>query len=497
MKQRRCIRLFRILRGLCAMVGILIAGLMFYPSPATRAADHRDAPTVDGLPEGDITDVFAFLDPNDSSKLVLIMNVNPFAVPGDNPTYRFSPDFLYQLKIDNTGDAVEDLVVQVQFKGNGVPQTVEMFGPRRPVITGARAIRPRGRPTVSGPTGEILTDETGQLQVFTGLRDDPFVTDISQFFRILNGSQDVFRGFTSPALGDLRGRPVRADGTSGVDTFGGFNVSAIAVELPKAMIRGSASRINVWGTVSRPLVEAHGGGDDHNSRILVQFERMGQQVFNTVYAPANLKDAVNFSVPSDDVAKYSSLVPDALTVTDNDGTGNTIAGRVAVLTAVGVTALPNGAPLLLPADFPNTDPGLIRIATLPDVLRLDLDLDPNDLAIGQFGLQNGRRLGDDVLDIALRLLRQLADVKFPDGSGLPGSGPLGTRHALDCSALPQCPDRRVLAVLQGTDFIKPDSEVPDLTTSGNDRPFLPKFPFVADPHPRPGELGTVGFPPQQ
>ena len=48
------------------------------------------------------------------------MNVNPFAIPAESSTYRFSPNFLYQFKIDNTGDAVEDLVIQVQFVGNGV-----------------------------------------------------------------------------------------------------------------------------------------------------------------------------------------------------------------------------------------------------------------------------------------------------------------------------------------------------------------------------------------
>jgi hypothetical protein len=461
-------KFFRLVKGTCVCIVALTAGLIFSPTRSGKAADHRDAPTVDGLPEGDITDVFAFLDPNDASKLVLMMNVNPFAVPASSSTYRYSPDFLYQFKIDNTGDAVEDLVIQVQFTGNGVPQTVQVFGPRVPPITGARALRPRDTPTVSGLTGQVLADASGQIQVFTGLRDDPFVFDFSQFTRILNGSQDVFRAVTSPALGALRGRPVRSDGTSGVDSFGGFNLSTIAVELPQA-----------------------------NSRLLVQFERMGQQAFNTVFGTPALKDTINFTVPADDVANYSSLVPDTLTTTDNDGTGNTIAARVAVLNAVGVTALPNGAPLLLPTDFANSDPNLLRVALLPDVLRLNLDLDPNNLAIGQFGLQNGRRLGDDAVDIALRLLRQLADVKFPDGSGLPGSGPLSGRAALDCSVLPGCPDRRVLIVLQGTDFIKPDAQIADLTASGNDLPFNTTFPFIANPHPLPGDPGTIGFPIQQ
>jgi hypothetical protein len=59
------------------------------------------------------------------------------------------------------------------------------------------------------------------------------------------------------------------------------------------------------------------------------------------------------------------------------------------------------------------------------------------------------------------------------------------RAALDCSVLPACPDRRVLVVLQGTDFIKPDVQVPDLTTSGNDATFNNSFPFIANPHALP------------
>jgi hypothetical protein len=296
---------------------------------------------------------------------------------------------------------------------------------------------------------------------------------------------------------------VRADGTSGVDGFGGFNVSSLAIELPKPLVRGSGflgneHLLGVWGTVSK---RDQGQEDQNGVATFTQFQRMGQQLFKTIFVPANQREAFNATDPSGDLQNWSSLVPDALTTVDNDGTGNTIASRVAVLNAVGVTAAPNGAPLLLPSTFANTNKGLLRVALLPDVLRLDLERDPADLAIGQFGLQSGRRPGDNVTEILMRLARQLADIKFPDGSGLPGSGALGTRQALDCTTLPACPDRRILVVLQGTQFIKPGSQLADLTTSGNDRPFLSSFPFLAEPHPLPGETtpapGTVGFPTQQ
>lgn len=456
--------------------------------PAARAADHREAPVVDSLPEGDITDVFAFVDPSDSTKVVFIMNVNPFSVPAEASSYSLSPDFLYQFKIDNTGDAREDKVIQVVVEGVGPTQTVRVFGPATPELRGARNRRLHGAPSAQGTFGGSLTGSNG-VTAFVGMRDDPFVFDISQFFRILNNQQDVFRQATSPALGPLRGRPVRMDGTSGVDGFGGFNVTSIIVEVPKSAISGGASTVNIWGTVSERISGPGDGNEkheDHDGHVYQQFERMGQQVFATVFIPKGTpRDAENAEIPEHDVANYSALIPDTLTTTDNDGTGNTIAHRADVLNAVGVTALPNGVPLALPANFANTDKNLLRHVLLPDVLRLNLNAPATDVGAFSNGLQNGRRPGDSVVDIALLGLRQLADVHFPTGSGLPGSGALGKRVALDCTVLPACPDRRVLVVLQGTAFNKPDAQLGDLSISGNDATPSTTFPFLAPPHPLP------------
>lgn len=462
-------------------------------------SDHREAPTVDQLPEGDITDVYSFVDPNDSTHVDFIMNVNPFANAAESSSYSFSPNFLYQFKIDNTGDAVEDQVIQIVFNQPGQSQTASIYGPAAPTTTGARNTLLPGAPTITGTFGTTFGAASG-VQAFVGLRDDAFVFDFAQFERILNGSQDLFRnipnyaaGSTPPTTG-FRGRPIRADGTSGVDIFAGFNLTSIIVSVPKSMIRGSGPMINVWATVSQLVPPRHG------QNTYVQFERQGQQAFSTIFIPSGAaRDAENFEIPSHDVANYSSLIPDALTTTDNDGTGNTIAGRAALLQAEGLAALPNGAPLLLPASFPNTDKNLLREALLPDVQRLNVDqasatTSSGTLDIGQFGLQNGRPINFSTIDIPLQLLRQLADVHFP--AGVTGGGPIGTRVALGCLQFPQCEDRRVLVVLQGTQFITPD----DLITQyldNNDYPFLSTFPYLAPPHPLPGAAGTVDYPPQQ
>ncbi len=524
--KRRAARFFVPLLG-----GILAACAALYPFRQVWASDHRDSPTADANAEGDITDVFAFLDPNDASQLVLIMNVNPFAVPAEKSSYHFSTEFLYQFKIANDRDLDPDLVIQAIFED--VPPTVcasgqviKVFGAARPERVSNRDRLLDAEPTLQGCEGGTLQQDG--LKVFTGLRDDPFVTDVGQLMRILSNTQDLFRDFPGFALGPLRGRTARANHTSGVDGFAGFNVMSIALEIPKNSVRGSGflgapGLIGVWGTVSRPAKKGdddgdHGESDGDRDREFIQFQRAGQQLFKTIFVPSTLREAFNASQPSGDPQNWSSLVPDALTTKDNDGTGNTIAGRAGLLTALGFTdasggnaGLGHGAPLLLPANFNNTNPNLLRAALLPDVLRLNLDLIPGgilpgaaatggnadpQLGIGAFGLQNGRRPADTITDILLQLARQLADVNFPHALGVPGSG---TPRP---GALNFATDRRVLAVLQGTDWIKPDAQVGNVSGNvapfgGNDRTLLSQFPFLAEPHPLPGEPGTVGFPVQQ
>jgi hypothetical protein len=454
-------------------VAVCTTAAYLLTTPA-RAADHRDAPAVDGAGEGDITDVYAFLNPKDRSRVVLAMGVNPFAVPALLQSYRFSTGFLYQFKIDVNSDAKEDFVVQVTFRDTDAGQRVRVRvgQPDSTSVGGINTLLTSPNINVTGPVGSVIGDSG--VQVFAGLRDDPFTLD-GQFFRIVAGTADVFRDIPASPIGPLRGRKVGANGQSGFDLFAGFNASYIVVELPIDAVSPAffvnRSRIyNIWGTVSTPYVD----------ESYVQFERMGQPLFNTVFIPAALKDAFNAGVPADDVARFAGFVPDALTTSDNDGNGNTIAGRAALLTTLGLTALPNGAPLLLPANFGNTNKDLLRVALLPDVLRLNLAADPGDLSIGQFGLSNGRRPGDDVVDIALRVLRQLADVNFPSGLGVPGSGP-ARAGALTF------PDRRIFAVLQGTDFVGPDGNIGNLDNNSNDSPFLTAFPYFAPAHPRPGD----------
>lgn len=459
------------------MAAACLVGVMLF-TPGLRAADHRDAPGVDAAPEGDITDVFAFVDPTNSGYMVVAMGVNPFLVPAEQSNYRFSTEYLYQFKIDRYNTYNEDFVVQVQFQNSGTGQiaTVSVDGPDPDFIGAINQPLVHPNSQISGPTGGVFGDPNS-IEAFTGTRDDPFVFDFAQFARIFNGTQDVFRNIPTSAIGPLRGRPMNPNGTSGVDAFGGFNASYIVVRFPVAWL-GVNNIIHVWGTVSAPDPALNG---------FQQFERMGQPAFATIFIPKQLKDGFNQGIPSQDVARYSSFVPDSLTNTDNDGTGNTIAARASLLNTLGLTTLPNGAPLLLPSGFVQTDVNFLRTRLLPDVIRVDLSQPGTNIEPGAIGVANGRRFADDQIDIEMRLVRELCDINFPASLKVPGSGTVRP-GALTFG------DPKINIVLQGTDFIRPDSTLGDISISGNDQPFLSTFPYVAKPNPFPGEPGTTPFP---
>lgn len=483
------------------IVGLRFACLFFVFAILTplalKASDHRDGPLPDQTPGGDLTDVWSFLDPQQPGRVVMALGLNPFSVPALSSTYDFSTELLYQIKINNDGSGREDFVIQAMFSGHGATQTMTICAPRR---VPHEEVGPRNKfhcsatdsDALSGAVGAVLGNPAG-FQAFTGSRDDPFVFDFAQFGRITSsGTQDVFRQVTVPVLGTLRGR----SSPSGVDAIAGFNISMIVVEFPASWVRGHTSIIGTWGTTSRPEVLIAGTDHENNpakdpapdrySSHFIQLDRAGQQAIGTVFIPKPLRDVYNADVPENDMADWGNLVPDALTNRDNDGTGNTIAGRRALLDALTVDMPPTGAPLLSSTPIANTDVNLLRKAIFPDMIRLNLDLPPGFLPIGANGLQNGRGIDEDSIDIALRLLRELADVQFPSGSGVPGSGALGIRNALNCTVLPACPDRRVLAVLQGTDFIGPDFQSTALLANGgNDATSTTVFPFFPAPHPAP------------
>src|SRR5712692_33120 len=196
-----------------------------------RGSDHQDTPDVELNPAQDMTDVYVF--PGSSpDRIVLVLDSWPFLTPAQTGSTVFDPNLLYQFKIDNNADGVEDKVIQVTFHGTGTDQTVEVRGPVAPPVAGAMDNRvAQVAPTLTGKFNAVLGSASG-MQVFAGPRDDPFFIDLEQFFRILPDRK--------PATGPLAALPDTATATSfrapgsAVDFVRGYNVLSIVLELPTA-----------------------------------------------------------------------------------------------------------------------------------------------------------------------------------------------------------------------------------------------------------------------
>src|SRR6188508_1155956 len=132
-------------------IGIAALAAVALLAVPARSADHRDAPGVNEDPRADINDIYAFINPN-SGNVVLAMTVNPFQI-GGAPGIAFGPDVLYEFKIDNDGDNVEDLVVQTTFTPvSPGPHRFNVRGPAKPRSAGtASSLLLEAAPVMSGP----------------------------------------------------------------------------------------------------------------------------------------------------------------------------------------------------------------------------------------------------------------------------------------------------------------------------------------------------------
>jgi len=151
------------------------------------AADHLDAPLTKLNHQADINDVYAFLNPDDNSQLILVMTVNPLA--GEVSPTELSSEVNYDFLIDNNGDFERDMRIRVRLAENG---EVKVAGPHS--------------------------------RVFSGLRDDPFFFDLNGFRNGLN--------FT------------------GSDFFAGKNITAIVVEVAAAELATNGSVLRLWAETS-------------------------------------------------------------------------------------------------------------------------------------------------------------------------------------------------------------------------------------------------------
>jgi Domain of unknown function (DUF4331) len=253
------------LRSIATIVATaaVVATTSLYAFHFARASDHQDSPTVVARPGADITDVFVFPAPDNAQNVVLAMDVFPLIPAGmsNTPQFALDPAVLYQFKIATnvaSNDNTEKLVIQFLASGSGQTQTVTMYGPAAPNQVGTtNTIVPA---TGSFSFGTPAKLKNGQVQVFAGLRRDPFFFDLAQFFKIIPDRNAGFHApgqtVPPPSATSFNGFPANTTGclTAAANNYlANFNVIQIAVELPKSMLAlngGSPGKIGVWATAS-------------------------------------------------------------------------------------------------------------------------------------------------------------------------------------------------------------------------------------------------------
>ncbi len=446
-------------RGVTTFLATLIVASS---TPYAWAANHSDAPLSKQDPQTNLTDVYTFIGTKynapDQKVLNVIVQVRPFSEPGDGAIYdRFADDALYSIHITHPATGETTMRYDFQFSpvtsgyknlntalsyglGTEVGPIVDVGDARHnftqtytvtktaggpPTVIGRGLLTPPpnvGKRTtpeyndaaglaVSGAATFAALDKytrqtvhslpTGEA-VFAGSREDGFYCDIPGIFDLLDPR--------------LLGPDGQGQTGNGVDGFKGFNVLAFAIQIPVDALTtfpynaafgdlattplpsvGAATGVGVYASVSRSRVTIRQrDGSTINRGGWIQGNRMGNPLFNEGLVALKDKDNLNRTSPTEDdaFATYAENPEIASLLNDVFGTTFATSGR--------------------------TD---LRAVFIPEVLRVDTTTPPVTLA-GQAGFNrlgfiggdtttdssgrvkssgwpNGRRLGDDVCDIAL------------------------------------------------------------------------------------------------
>ncbi len=413
--------------GLTGAMGLTLLG-------TANASSHREAPLISNDPAADNTDLYAFQSPDKPGFTTLIANWIPAEDPAAGPNfYNFADDVNYSIYVDNNGDAVPDITYDWRFSTEfqnpntylyntntikslddpayNYRQYQDLYVTKGGVRTQLLShkllppnnVGPAATPNYAALAAAAVYDLPGGGKNFSGQRDDAFYADIGSIF-----DTGQLRPFL-PAY-----KPAMRAATAGKDFFAGQNIHTTSLEIPTSELVQNASQpiIQVWSTASRPKVRVYNqnnGATPVNRGRFVQVSRLANPLVNEVVIPLGLKDTYNGLAPKNDAA--------ALSVKDS-GDGVTIplvqkpelAGLITGLYGIPTPPAPRNDLVkifLTGIDGLNAIKGsqpadLLRLNTSTPVTpvaqqnRLGLLAGQND------GYPNGRRLGDDVIDIALR-----------------------------------------------------------------------------------------------
>jgi Domain of unknown function (DUF4331) len=412
------------------------------------ASSHREAPFIAGSPKVDGADFYMFrsYEPGRSDYVTLIANYSPLQDSYGGPNY-FSLDSsaLYQIHVDNNGDAKPDLSFRFRFtntyknikvnaNGKNVAVPLSNVGPidstgknlnltqsyTLELVTGdlrTGSVQVVGNATLGGSTFYKPMDNIGKKsipdyaayaqnfiydiampgcakagRVFVGQRKDGFVVNLGEIFDLVN---------TNPA-GPRDAEP---------NTIDDKNVTSIALEVPRSCLtRGSDPVIGAWTTASlhqgRVLNPSPRGEDEDRDAHIVggawtQVSRLGMPLVNEVIIGLPDKNKFNASRPAKDGQFIDYVTNPSLPVLLNALFGNAAqvpqSPRIDLVTVflTGVKGL-NQPASVTPAE-------MLRLNTATAVTAPAAQNDLGVLGGDNAGFPNGRRPYDDVVDVALRV----------------------------------------------------------------------------------------------
>lgn len=435
------------------------------------ASSHREAPITALDQKADITDFYAFVSQDDASKVTFVLAVDPFLEPANGPTwFPFDPQVLYQIKVDNDDDAIEDLSFQFRFRtdqrlpevytafaGVGDFGAVAPWNSPEPVPPGTLIVPPRIDSFDSPGLGQrqrytvTIVSETGAttpvvdplgatffavpadagprtmdydalfrqgvhrvpsmgISLFAGTVDDPFWIDLGAAFDSAN-----FRTLGSGVPGVLTDAEDRAAQNFSSDTVSGYAVNVIAIEVPIAMLTVTrrrepstavAATIGAWATTSRPrttVLRTPSGSGLPPASSFRQVQRLGNPLINELVIGIGSKDRFSVDRPANDAQFAAFFLDPYIARVVNALYGGDVA--IAPPPRTDLLPLVTYAPPIAAAGTP--------AGPIADLLRLNTGVPPTApqarsrlgvIGGDAAGFPNGRRLMDDVVDIALRVV---------------------------------------------------------------------------------------------
>ena len=430
---------------------------------SSSASSHREAPQIANDAQADNTDLYAFVPPNQPNFISVVANWSPFSEPGGGPNfYPWATPAYHDINLDTNGDAMADITYRWEFKNNdmrgadkgtflynngpvtslddpnllfkqtytlteirgGVSKTRIQNGKVAPSHTGSASMPDYFKLRKQAITGFV--SGSGKGRNYVGQADDSFFLDLRVFDLLYGGNLSE----------------------TGADTLNGFNVNTIAIQIPKADLglQNGETVVGVWTTTSRPSMRVQGAdGSQKFSGNYVQVSRLGNPLVNELVVPAHLKDTFNAIPPSVD----RTVQPVVDKVLDPE-----VPKLIEAIYGIKAPASPRND---LAAIFLTGLKGLNQPKNVvpSEMLRLNTAIAPSRkpnrlgvLAGDNAGFPNGRRLTDDVVDIAIQAVEGAVTVNA-DGSP------------------------------KAVNIVKPLATGDKVNV--NDRVFTPTFPYVALP----------------